>query len=579
MTPDPQRVAVLESDSFAAALSAGRLDACLAALRNAAGSCLVAAERNCRLAEVLFHCGRREEALECGRRAFDLTGAPAHILDFCAWLFSNCAEYREAAEAYRRLLNRRPDWVEGYRHASGALAAAGLFEDAIAYAVRACDLAPDNADFAIHAAELLQRVGRFHEAANVLDRAIAGGAPNGQLLRVLSGIEMLRGRRDSAFAAIEQAIALTPGQAEYQLHHAHLLLCRHDFAAAEGAIAGAASLLPADPAVRRARVELLAARGQLAAATASAGALLGDFPEDDAAAETARRVLDLRRDLPGCDEVVITKPVRPKRPLRPPPGVLARLRTQRRVIRALVIRETRTRFGDSRLGYGWALLEPMLHIALLSIVFALLMHGKPPIGSEFFIFYYTGLIPYHVFIHSSGAMVFAITGNAPLLQLPLVTTFDVIIARGLLEFVTDVIVAVLLLVGFATVGLHAMPADLWAPCLALSVVAVLGFGVGFVNAVVTVFVRSWDRIYAHVGRALYFCSGIFYVPGMMPPWVRDMLGWNPLLDAIDWFRSGFFENYQPHWLDRRFLVLAAILAMLAGLALHATFRRKLSEPL
>lgn len=176
-------------------------------------------------------------------------------------------------------------------------------------------------------------------------------------------------------------------------------------------------------------------------------------------------------------------------------------------------------------------------------------------------------------------MGFAITGNAPLLQLPLVTTFDVIVARGVLEFVTDIIVAVLMLTGFAAIGLQAFPADFWAPATSLIATVALGFGVGFVNAVVTVFVRSWDRVYAQVTRALYFCSGIFYVPGMMPDWARDLLVWNPLLHAIDWFRSGFFGIYQPHWLDRRYLLISGILAILTGLALHAAFRRKLSEPL
>ena len=73
-------------------------------------------------------------------------------------------------------------------------------------------------------------------------------------------------------------------------------------------------------------------------------------------------------------------------------------------------------------------------------------------------------------------------------------------------------------------------------------------------------------------------TGIFYVPGMMPDWARDVLAWNPLLHAIDWFRAGFFTTYQPHWLDRGYLVLAAILAVLAGLALERGLRRRLSEP-
>ena len=71
------------------------------------------------------------------------------------------------------------------------------------------------------------------------------------------------------------------------------------------------------------------------------------------------------------------------------------------------------------------LLEPILHITLLSVVFSLMMEGRPPIGAHFFIFYFTGLIPYLMFVHTSSAMSHAITNNGALLQLPSITTFDV----------------------------------------------------------------------------------------------------------------------------------------------------------
>ena len=109
---------------------------------------------------------------------------------------------------------------------------------------------------------------------------------------------------------------------------------------------------------------------------------------------------------------------------------------------------------------------------------------------------------------------------APLLQLPPVTTFDVIAARGLLEIITDVIVAVILLAGFGFIGLEATPDDLWTPSMALLATAMFGCGIGFINAVLTVRYRSWDKIWPQVTRLLYFFSGIFYVPGMMPDWAR-----------------------------------------------------------
>ncbi len=66
---------------------------------------------------------------------------------------------------------------------------------------------------------------------------------------------------------------------------------------------------------------------------------------------------------------------------------------------------------------------------------------------------------------------------------------------------------------------------------------------------------------------------------MMPGWARDLLAWNPVLQAIDWFRAGFFASYQPHWLNRSYLAALAILALLVGFGLERALRRKLSAPL
>ena len=100
--------------------------------------------------------------------------------------------------------------------------------------------------------------------------------------------------------------------------------------------------------------------------------------------------------LDGDYVVLGERQLRPRRELRPRPTIFSALQTQLRVIYALMIRETRTRLADSKLGYGWALLEPVLHILMLSLVFAVMMRGRPPIGDKFFIFYYTGIIPYHL---------------------------------------------------------------------------------------------------------------------------------------------------------------------------------------
>ena len=637
----------IDLDTLYRALENDALDVCLDYLRRDDVGGTEVARLACRVGEKLYYRGRGDEAVECGRLAFAAAANDNDIVRFCAWLFSNCGCHGDAAEAYERLLEERPDWIEGYRHASGALAAAGARDKAIGFAIRASDLAPANADFACHAGCLLLDAGRFDEAETYLGRAGTLDPRNPQVLRARSAAvyalgrlaealdlalravtqapgdpdltvhaaEMLlrggqadealalldaaaariptipalwrlhaeassqNGALSAALAAIDRAIDLAPDNPEYHLHRAHLLYREGDFAAAAEAVRQAAALDPTSHAARRAEIELLLAQGQLSDATAAGGELLRAFPEDDASAEAVLRVLNRRLDTIDGDYVVLGERAhgQPRTPRRPP-GFIDRLKAQARVIYALVIRETRTRFGDSRLGYGWALIEPILHITLLWVMFSLLMRGTPPIGTHFFLFYYTGLIPFHVFVHTSGSMMYGVTGNAPLLQLPPVKPFDVILARGLLEFATDLVVAVLLLAGFAAAGLPALPHDLWGAATALIVTALWGCGVGYINAVLQTLFRSWDRLWNNAARVLYFISGIFYVPGMMPGWARDILAWNPLLHAIDWFRAGFFADYQPHWLDRRYLFLAALLALLAGFGLERAVRHRLSEP-
>ncbi len=629
-------------------MESGAFAAPLFSLHESDGDGPEAARLHCRLAEISFHEGRREDAVECGRRAFVLAGDDEAVAHCCAWLFSNCGLHAEAAEAYKRLLDQHPDWVEGYRHLSGSLAASGDRDTAIVNAIRASDLAPNNfdfalhagcllldaerieeatfylaratdiepdnprglralsstryaldqadeaidlalqaaalapsdSDFAVHAGELLLRAGRIDDALTLLGNGADRNQGNPTLWRMISAAESQRDEIARALSAIALALELAPDNAEYHLHRGHLLYRLGDFAAAAEAFNHAAEIDPANHSVWRAQIDNLLAEGRVTDATALGGELLRAFPEDDGSAETVLRVLNRRLDTIDGDYVVIGERTR-RLAERPPPvsAFAERLQAQFRVIHALIIRETRTRFGDSRLGYGWALIEPVLHIGLLSAVFSLLMHGKPPIGTHFFIFYFTGLIPYHVFVHTSTSMMHGVTSNGPLLQLPLVTPFDVILSRGLLEFATDIVVAAILLAGFAAFGLPAMPDNVWGIASALIVTALLGCGVGFVNAVLQTLFRSWDKLWNNATRLLYFFSGIFYVPGMMPDWARHILAWNPLLHAIDWFRAAFFSAYQPHWLDRSYLTICAILALVSGLCIERALRSQLSEPL
>ena len=214
----------IDPAAFANSLNSGAFDDCLDYLRSDEGAAPEAADLNCRLAERLFHCGRSGDALECAWRAFTAAPSDGDTAHFCAWLFSNCGYHEAAVAAYERLIAHHPDWAAGYRHASGSCAAIGEADRAVAYAVTASDLAPDDFDFALHAGCLLLDAGRTEEAALYLTRAVAIEPRSPSALRALSAAGCTLERSHEALTLALQAAALAPADIDISIHAGELLL-------------------------------------------------------------------------------------------------------------------------------------------------------------------------------------------------------------------------------------------------------------------------------------------------------------------------------------------------------------------
>lgn len=316
--------------------------------------------------------GRVDEAIAHAMTASDLAPQSPEFAFHAGCLLRNAGHYDEAAFYLKRAVALEPDNARALCELSAACHALGQSEEAAALAVQAAALIPGDTRLAADAAELLLRVGRADNAAELLNSAAAASADaaDPRLFRILSAAAMVQGRLEAALATVDRAIAGAPDVAEYHIHRGHLLWRLGDIAAAALALNHAAALDPTSRELKRAQLSLFLAAGLVSEATAAGGELLHRFPDDAVAAEAVLHLLTHRLETIDGEYVVLNDGTeRAPRPRRPPPGLPDRLRSQCRVIGALIIRETRTRFADAKLGYGWALLEPILHITLLSVMF------------------------------------------------------------------------------------------------------------------------------------------------------------------------------------------------------------------
>ncbi|MBD9373365.1 ABC transporter permease [Rhizobium sp. ARZ01] len=251
------------------------------------------------------------------------------------------------------------------------------------------------------------------------------------------------------------------------------------------------------------------------------------------------------------------------------------LKENGRVIAALVIRSSVTRFGESRIGYLWTLAEPAIYVGMF-----LSMHGfvraALPFGDSAMLFFLTGVIGFRMTNLIARKAANGLSHNQAMLTYPLVKPLDTIIAAFILEVIIWVIVCTLFIF-FMYAGLDrkiiVYPLEFGAAILAI---AYFAFSFAVFNAVVGTLVPIWAKILSYANMPLMLASGVVFVPATLPPSVLAIISWNPFLHCVEWFRSATYLDYNSI-LDKAYLLSVATGLLVAGLSLERVYRNKLLE--
>jgi capsular polysaccharide transport system permease protein len=254
--------------------------------------------------------------------------------------------------------------------------------------------------------------------------------------------------------------------------------------------------------------------------------------------------------------------------------VIPGLHTQVNVIGALLLRETRTRFGDQQLGYLWALIGPMLIIATFVVLIAVGGRSVPD-GMNPVAFIATGLIPFNLFGGARNKVESAVSSNKSLLYYPQVFPLDLAIARTTLEFATLTTVFAILLGGNSawegSFAIHSLLLTLSALLLA----GLLGGAVGLCLSTAALFWKSTPHITAPLFRPLFFISGIFFTANELPTPALDILKYNPILHIIEMVREGWFTSYTSRVAEPGYVIWCTLGIGLLGLTLERIGRSRL----
>lgn len=248
--------------------------------------------------------------------------------------------------------------------------------------------------------------------------------------------------------------------------------------------------------------------------------------------------------------------------------------TQLHVVYALLLRETRTRFGNNQLGYLWALVEPSLWIGMFVGFYGLVGRMNPP-GMSVVAYLTTGIVPFSTFRDTAQRCLSAVDANKGLLFYPQVRPLDLVTARAILEAVTHLGVFAVFMGGLAIYEGPPTIDSLLQTLAGMGLASALGASMGLLCCGLSVYSASIERLFPSLVRLMFWLSAVFHPVESLPNSVRDVLLLNPLTHAIETVRDGWFPGYSARHVDISYVLAWILVLSFFGLTLERMARRRL----
>ena len=257
-------------------------------------------------------------------------------------------------------------------------------------------------------------------------------------------------------------------------------------------------------------------------------------------------------------------------------NVFKELYAYREMIYSLVRKELRGRYKGSVLGFMWTFINPLLQLAIYTVVFSIIMRN----GIEkFYLYLFVALVPWIFFsssltggsgsIIASQDMVKKIYFPREVLPIAYVTSAFV---NMLFSFI--VIFAVLIVTG---VGFD-FKAMLYLP-LVMIVEYVMALGGAMLTSAFTVYLRDLEYILGIISMAWMYMTPVLYPVDLVPDRLLPIFYLNPMTPVIIAYRDILYFKKVPEMETMLRGFLLGVVVLIIGYVVFRKLQRGFAEEL
>lgn len=204
----------------------------------------------------------------------------------------------------------------------------------------------------------------------------------------------------------------------------------------------------------------------------------------------------------------------------------------RNLLYLLSLKELRTRYRKSVLGWAWSLLNPITQMLIFSVIFLYVFKAEPPIGDPsglqiFPLYFLSGLLPFSFFSITVGVSIGAVQGGSSLIKKVAFPHEHLVFSVVIAQFATLMIELTVLSVALMIAGNMVLP---WlAPLmLVLALLVMFTTGVALALSAANVFFHDVNYLWGIASQVLFYSTPILYDPAIIEVgWLRAWTNWGP----------------------------------------------------
>jgi lipopolysaccharide transport system permease protein len=241
----------------------------------------------------------------------------------------------------------------------------------------------------------------------------------------------------------------------------------------------------------------------------------------------------------------------------------------------LAWRDLKTRYAQTAIGAGWALIQPLLSTLIFTLVFSYLAK-VPSDGLPYPLFAFAAILPWSLFARSLERSTLSVVTEGGLIKKVYFPRLIIPIAATFVNLV-DFAVGLVILVGMMLWYQIVPPWTLVFLPLFVGLALMTALSVSLWLSALNVKYRDVASVVPLMTQLWMFASPVLYPASLVPESMRSYYGLNPMAGVIEGFRWAVLGKAAPDWAMVAVSLGVVVLLLVGGVMFFRRVERTFAD--